>query len=98
MKKYLFIAALLLTTGIMFAFNSGDKQTKSQVEVPVSQFWYDFIGGDENDPNRYVLRDPQTAPSCTIGTDMCAVKAVPNPNISGKPDLTDPTKEVRREN
>ena len=98
MKKYLFIAALLLTTGIMFAFNSNDKKVEQPQTVATTQLWYDFIGGDENNPSRYVLRDPQTAPACTVGIDMCAVKAVPHPTLSGKPDLTDPSKEERREN
>ena len=97
MKKYLFIAAMLLASGIIFAFKSGDKPTKAEPKV-VAQQWYDFTGGDETNPINYILRNPQTTPSCTTGADMCAVKAEPHATLSGRPNLADPSKLVKREN
>lgn len=96
MKKYLFIAALLLTTGLIFAFtNKGETNQQPAPVETLDQFWYDFQGGDESDPNNYVLRDPQTEPSCTIGEIMCAVKAVPHSSLVGKPNLADPNIDPR---
>ena len=98
MKKYLFITALLLTTGLIFAFTNKAETNPNQAPgEKLNQFWYDFQGGDETDPNRYVLRNPQTEPTCQDGEIMCAVKAAPHSSLSGKPDLLDPDIEERRE-
>lgn len=98
MKKYFVIAALLLTTGLIFAFQSNQNNiTPGEKVKPVTQLWYDFTGTDENDPNSYTLRNPQTAPPCDIGTIMCAVKAEPHSTLTDRPDLSDGDKEVRRE-
>lgn len=83
--------------GLVYAFRTQTVESKKEQPVLIQQ-WYDFLGGDETNPSNYVLRNPQTPPSCHDGDIMCAVKASANPTLPGKPNLADPAKEERREN
>ncbi|RYZ24972.1 MAG: hypothetical protein EOO10_19475 [Chitinophagaceae bacterium] len=95
MKKYLLVAAMLLSTGVFFAFTPTESNQKTK---SLDQQWYIFNGGDENLPENYSLKPSQEAPTCTVGEDMCAVKAVPHPTEAGQPDLSDENILIRREN
>ncbi len=99
MKKLFVIAALLITSGVIFVVKSQSKETEIQAPAKTTtQQWYDFNGGDETLPGNYTLRTSETPPSCIDGNVMCAVKAEPHGSLPGKPDLTDPYIEERREN
>lgn len=86
MKKFFLPAFALLTAVTLSAFTAAKHESKGTDD----RLWYEFKGGDENQPGSYELYgDGSESPSCEGNDVRCAVLAEPNPANANQPDLAD---------
>lgn len=94
MKKFRFpLVALALLLGVGAAFSAG---AVSHSAARAGEEWFIYDGsGNVNDQDSYSLftQDPQNGPSCTIGSELCAIQAQPDPAHPNRPALSTKTAE-----